>query len=172
MRHRKSVKLLSRSHAHRKAMFSNMVTSLFMKERIVTTKEKAKVLKRLTDKLITRAKRNLDSAADQAKVLHNKRTVMKTIHNRGIITKLFNDIAPRYKTRNGGYTRIYLLGKKRAGDASDMAIIELVDRKVVATHVEKPVKADKEKKSDKESKKADAKKEVKDKKEKKEKKEK
>ncbi len=102
MRHRNSVKQLGRTHAHRKAMFGNMVTSLFRHERIVTTKEKGKELKRISERLITRAKRNMDIPdKEENRKLHNKREVMKVIKDRDIIKKLFEDIAPRYKDRKG-----------------------------------------------------------------------
>ena len=161
MRNRNSVRQLGRSHAHRKAMYENMATSLFLHERIVTTKEKGKELKKISEKLITRAKKNLVLAdEDVANKLHNKREVMRHIKNRDVVKKLFEDIAPRFKSRNGGYTRMYLLGR-RAGDAAEMAIVELVDRKVP-----EPVK--KEKEADK----GKPRKEKKEKKEKREKKEK
>jgi len=113
-------------------MYSNMVTSLFESERIITTKQKAKELKRISEKLITRAKRNIAvPEVEESKKLHNKREVMKFVHNRDIVKKLFDDIAHRFKDRNGGYTRIYLLAKRREGDAAEMAIIELVERRAV-----------------------------------------
>lgn len=148
MRKRNSVKQLGRTHAHRKAMFNNMVTSLLMHERIVTTKQKSKELKKITDKLITRAKKNLFlSDKEEDKKLHNKREAMKFINNRNVVKKLFEEIAVRNKERPGGYTRIYLLGR-RPGDAAEMAIIELVER-------EKQVKAETKeaKKEEKEAKK-------------------
>ncbi|HON80117.1 MAG TPA: 50S ribosomal protein L17 [Spirochaetota bacterium] len=146
MRHKSGVKQLGRTHSHRKAMFANMATSLFENERIVTTKQKAKELKKISERLITRAKRNLDIPEEEVgKRLHNKRIVMKTINNRDIIRKLFDDIAPRFKGRNGGYTRIYLLGNRRAGDAAEMAMIELVERRVP----EKSAPVDSEKKEKK-----------------------
>ena len=136
MRHRKSVKQLGRTHSHRKAMFSNMVTSFFKHEKIMTTKEKGKELKRISERLITRAKRNIDLAAkDESRKLHNKREVMKVVKDRDIVDKLFNDIAPRFKERAGGYTRMYLLGKRR-GDAADMSIVELVEKKIIPKKVE------------------------------------
>lgn len=141
MRHRNNVRQLGRTHAHRKAMFVNMVTSLFEAERIVTTKVKGKELKRISERLITRAKRNLALPAEDAGGrLHNKREVMKVIKNRDIVKKLFDDIAQRFVKRNGGYTRMYLLGR-RPGDAAEMAIVELVDRKVEAA-AEKPKEKD------------------------------
>ncbi|MDI9424207.1 MAG: 50S ribosomal protein L17 [Spirochaetota bacterium] len=132
MRHKNSVRQLGRTQSHRKAMFANMVSSLFEKERIVTTKQKGRELKKISEKLITRAKNNIDLPEDAAdKRLHNKRVVMKTVKNRDILKKLFDDIAPRFKGRNGGYTRLYLLGR-RPGDAAEMAIVELVERKAAA----------------------------------------
>lgn len=127
MRHRNNVRQLGRTHAHRKAMYRNMATSFFQHERIVTTKEKAKELKRVVEKLITRAKKNL--ATDDKNIqLHNKREVMKVIGNRDVVDKLFTDIALRFKDRPGGYTRIMLLSEQRPGDAAEMAIIELVEK--------------------------------------------
>ncbi len=138
MRNRNSVKQLGKTHSHRNAMFANMVTSLFEHERIVTTKQKGKELKRISEKMISRAKKNLDlSTEDESKKLHNKREIMKVIKNRDIVAKLFDDIAGRFKDRPGGYTRMYLLGR-RPGDAAEMAIVELVERKTKAA----PVKAD------------------------------
>jgi len=142
-------------------MFGNMVTSLFRHERIVTTREKGKELKRISERLITRAKRNMDiPEKEENKKLHNKREVMKVIKDRDIIKKLFEDIAPRYKDRKGGYTRIYLLGR-RPGDAAEMSIIELVEKRIVEKIAEvkdkedkkeKKVKAKKEAKKEKEEK--------------------
>jgi large subunit ribosomal protein L17 len=158
MRHRNSVKQLGRTHAHRKAMFSNMVTSLFKHERIVTTKVKGKELKRISERLITRAKKNIDlSDKEENKKLHNKREAMKVVRDRDILKKLFEDIAPRFKDRKGGYTRIYLLGK-RPGDAAEMSIVELVDKKIVE---KKSAAKDKETKEPKKEKKEKAKKEPK-----------
>jgi large subunit ribosomal protein L17 len=146
MRHKNSVRQLGRTHSHRKAMFANMVTSFFEKERIVTTKQKGRELKKISEKIITRAKDNIDLPEDAAdKRLHNKRVVMKTIKDRDVLKKLFDDIAPRFKGRNGGYTRLYLLGR-RPGDAAEMAIVELVEKK---TSVKK-TEADKEKSKGKE----------------------
>jgi large subunit ribosomal protein L17 len=161
MRKRNSVKQLGKTYSHRKAMLNNMVTSLFMHERIVTTKQKGRELKRVSERLITRAISNLDlTDADFAKKLHNKRQVFKVIKNEDVVKKLFDEIAPRFKTRNGGYTRMYLLGPRK-GDAAEMAIVELVER------VPKKAKVKEEKTEEKKDKK-----EKKEKKEKKDKKEK
>lgn len=148
MRHRNNVKQLGRTHAHRKAMFNNMVTSLFEHERIVTTKQKGKELKRLSEKLITRAKDNIENAGDPHKVLHNKREAMKIVNSRDVIAKLFDNIAPRFKDRNGGYTRMYLLGK-RAGDNAEMAMVELVVKEEKVKSTDDKKSDDKEKKQKK-----------------------
>lgn len=158
MRHRNNVKQLGRTPSHRNAMFSNMIASFYLNEKIITTKQKAKELKKISEKLITRARKNIDlPETETGKRLHNKRLVLKYIKDENAVSKLFNDIAPRFSGRNGGYTRIYLLGK-RPGDAAEMAVIELVERKIVK---EKDTGKDKDSKSKKE------KKEKKDKKEKK-----
>ena len=152
MRNKNSVKQLGKNASHRDAMFDNMMTSLFVHERIVTTKQKGRVLKKLSERMITRAKRNLSiPETEEARKLHNKREVMKSIKNRDVIKKLFEDIAVRFKDRNGGYTRMYLL-ERRIGDNAEMAIVELVDRvksepKVAAG--DKKEKKDKKKKDSK-----------------------
>lgn len=128
MRNRNSVKQLGKTSSHRSAMFDNMVTSLFEHERIVTTKQKGKVLKQISERMITRAKRNLALPADaEMAKLHNKREIMRSIKNLDVVKKLFDELAPRFKDRKGGYTRMYLLDT-RAGDNAEMAIVELVDR--------------------------------------------
>ncbi len=108
---------LSRTAAHQRAMSRNMVTSLFRFERITTTKAKAKEVRKAAEKLITRSK--VDS-------VHNRRTAAKFIQDEKILNKLFTEIGPRMKDRNGGYTRILKLGF-RQGDAADVVILELVD---------------------------------------------
>jgi large subunit ribosomal protein L17 len=145
MRHRNGVKQLGRLHSHRKAMFSNMLASLFIHERIVTTKQKGKELIRFSDRMISRAKDCLDLPEKDARKLHSKRIVLKTIKKREVINKLFNDIAVRYKNRNGGYTRLYLLGR-RHGDAAETALVELVERRVVEKREDKAKDKGKEKK--------------------------
>lgn len=119
MRHLKGVKKFSRTRAHKKSMFSNMMVSFFEYESIQTTNTKAKELRRLSEKAITRAKNN---------TLHNKRILFSRIGDRDIVAKLFDDIAPRYKTVNGGYTRIIKLGKRK-GDGAELSILELVEIK-------------------------------------------
>lgn len=120
MNHRSGFNPLSRTTAHRRAMSRNMVTSLFRFERITTTKSKALEVRKAAEKLITRGK--VDS-------VHNRREVAKFISDEKILNKLFTEIGPRMKERNGGYTRVLKLGF-RQGDAADMVILELVDYKL------------------------------------------
>lgn len=120
MNHRNGFNPLSRTTAHRRAMSRNMVTSLFRFERITTTKSKALEVRKAAEKLITRSK--IDS-------VHNRREAAKFIQDEKILNKLFTEIAPRMKDRNGGYTRVLKLGF-RQGDAADMVILELVDYKL------------------------------------------
>jgi len=117
MKHRRGFNPLQRMAAHRKALHRSMVTSLFRHERIKTTKAKALEIRRTAEKLITRAK--VDS-------VHNRRIASARLYDEGMVAKLFTDIAPRMKERNGGYTRILKLGE-RLGDAAQMVILELVD---------------------------------------------
>ncbi|MCR4823433.1 MAG: 50S ribosomal protein L17 [Treponema sp.] len=119
---------LSRTAAHQRAMSRNMVTSLFRFERITTTKAKAKEVRKAAEKLITRSK--VDS-------VHNRRTAAKFIQDEKILNKLFTEIGPRMKDRNGGYTRILKLGF-RQGDAADVVILELVDYKLPSSEDEAP----------------------------------
>jgi large subunit ribosomal protein L17 len=122
MRHRKSGRKLNRNSSHRKAMFSNMSASLFEHEMIRTTLAKAKELRRKAEPLITLAK--TDSVA-------NRRLAFARLRDRDAVTKLFEELGPRYKTRPGGYLRILKCGF-RTGDNAPMAIVELVDRNVTA----------------------------------------
>lgn len=128
MRKRNKVKQLNRVTSHRKAMMRNLASSLFDHERIVTTRARTKVLRSYAEKLITRAKNSLSDGVTPEKALHNKREVMKHIKDRAIVAKLFEEIAPRYKDRSGGYTRIIHLHERKS-DSAEMSIIELVDRK-------------------------------------------
>lgn len=109
-------------------MLRNMATSLFEHERVVTTRAKSKALRSYAEKLITRARRNLSEDLQPAQQLHNKREIMKHIKDRDVLSKLLTDIAPRFKDRNGGYTRIIHL-PERQSDSSKMSVIELVERK-------------------------------------------
>lgn len=117
MRHRVSVKKLSKTPAHRKAMLRNMLIALYRHEKIKTTHAKSKVLQSKAERLITRAKQD---------TVHNRRMVRKWVQDKDILNKLFTDIGPRYKEREGGYTRIVKIGP-RYGDASEMVYILLVE---------------------------------------------
>ena len=118
MRHRKLGRRLGRDSSHRQAMFSNMAASLIKHEQIVTTLPKAKDLKRVMDKYITLAKRG-----DQ----NSRRLAISRIGDEAMVKKLFEVLAPRYKDRQGGYTRVLKAGF-RYGDSAPRAVIELVDR--------------------------------------------
>jgi large subunit ribosomal protein L17 len=118
MRHRHSGRKLSRTSAHRKAMFRNMVVSLIEHEVINTTLPKAKEFRRVAEPLITLAKR--DTVA-------NRRLAFSRLRDKEAVTKLFKELGPRYESRPGGYLRILKRGF-RVGDNAPMAIIELVDR--------------------------------------------
>lgn len=118
MRHRESGRKLNRNSSHRKAMFRNMAVSLMHHELIKTTVPKAKELRRVAEPLITLAK--TDSVA-------RRRLAFSRLRDRKAVTKLFNDLGPRYKERPGGYLRILKCGF-RTGDKAPMAIVELVDR--------------------------------------------
>ena len=118
MRHRNSGRKLNRTSAHRKAMFQNLAISLLEHEIISTTLPKAKDLRGIVEPLISLAK--IDSLA-------NRRLAFNRLRDRKTVTKLFNEIGPRFNARPGGYTRVLKAGF-RPGDTAPMAIIELVDR--------------------------------------------
>ena len=118
MRHLKSGRKLNRNSSHRKAMFRNMATSLFEHEIIKTTVPTAKELRRVAEPLITLAKE--DSVA-------HRRQAFDRLRDREAVTKLFNELGPRYQDRPGGYLRILKCGH-RPGDSAPMAYVELVDR--------------------------------------------
>ena len=122
MRHGNSNRKLNRTHEHRKAMFANMVCSLIEHEQIQTTLPKAKELKKIVDKYITLGKKGS---------LHSRRQAISRLKQNSAVIKLFETLAPRYKERNGGYTRVLKAGF-RYGDASPLAVIEFVDRDVSA----------------------------------------
>jgi len=118
MRHLNSGRKLSRDSSHRRSMFRNMAVSLMQHEQIRTTVPKAKELRRVVEPLITLAKN--DTVA-------KRRLAFDRLRDRDIVTKLFNELGPRYKARPGGYLRILKCGY-RAGDSAPMAIVQLVDR--------------------------------------------
>ena len=117
MRHRRSGKKLGRDSAHRKALYANLAAALFEHGRIRTTEAKAKAVKPIVEKLITLGKRE-DVAA--------RRQAVAYLRNKWVVADLFEDVAPRFADRDGGYTRIVKLGP-RQGDAAPMVYLELVD---------------------------------------------
>ena len=122
MRHGNSGRRFARTHEHRKAMFANMASSLITHEQIVTTLPKAKDLRPIVEKLITLAKRG---------DLNSRRNAVAQIRDEKAVKKLFDVLGPRYKDRNGGYTRVLKAGF-RYGDNAPMAVVEFVDRDVSA----------------------------------------
>ena len=108
---------LDRPTDQRRAMLRNMTTSLLENGRVITTVTRAKEVKKLADKMVTLGKAN---------TLHTKRQALSFITKRDVVTKLFDEIAPKFAERNGGYTRVIKIGPRR-GDAAEMAILELVD---------------------------------------------
>ena len=143
MKHKMGFNRLGRSMSHRRALRRSMATALFRYERIKTTKTKAQDIRRVAERLITRARS--DS-------VHNRRLVARTVQDKSVLAKLFTDIAPRFAGRPGGYTRILKLGQ-RYGDASEMVYLELVERKERAPRKRRKVEA-KEGKEAKEAKEA------------------
>ena len=133
MRHLNAGRKLNRSASHRRALFRNLVTALLERERIKTTDAKAKETRRLTERMITLGKEGTLAARRRALMFVQSRTVVK---------KLFDDIAPRFKDRAGGYTRIIKIGI-RHGDAAPVSVIELVTR---AADLEAAAEGDKQKK--------------------------
>jgi large subunit ribosomal protein L17 len=133
MRHGLSGRKLGVTSSHRLAMFRNMAVALIKHEQITTTLPKAKELRPVAEKLVTLGKRG---------DLHAKRQAFNQLRDETIVTKLFSTIAERYKTRNGGYTRVLKAGMRR-GDAADMAVIEFVNRDVTAKGLDSGPVADK-----------------------------
>ena len=123
MRHRHGLRKLNRTSAHRLAMLRNMANSLFTHEAIRTTLPKAKELRRVAEPLITLGKNS---------TLANRRLAFDRLRDRDVVSKLFNDLGPRFKARPGGYLRILKFGY-RPGDCAPMALIELVERSEGAT---------------------------------------
>jgi large subunit ribosomal protein L17 len=119
MKHRMGFNRLGRNRSHRIALYKAMVTALFRYERIRTTQAKAKEIRRVAERMISRARQ--DSVA-------NRRLIARSIQDKAVLAKLFKDIGPRFASRPGGYTRILKLGP-RYGDSSEMVLLELVERK-------------------------------------------
>jgi large subunit ribosomal protein L17 len=141
MRHQRAGLHLSRTSAHRKALFSNLVASLFTYERIRTTDAKAKQTRRLAERTITWARRLGDlltkspekrNEEEKARVVHAVRMARRVVRDRGAVVKLFEEIGPRYLARHGGYTRIVKIGQ-RPGDAAPMSLLELIPDEGAAT---------------------------------------
>ena len=113
---------LGGSPAHQKLILSNLATSLFEHGRITTTEAKARALRPVAERLITKAKK---AELGTVESLHNRRLVLRTVRDKGVVHTLFTEIAPRYTERPGGYTRITKIGPRK-GDNAPMAVIELV----------------------------------------------
>ena len=141
MRHRLAGVRLSRTSAHRKALFSNLVAALFYNERIRTTDAKAKETRRLAERTITWARRVSDvlgkkpdrrSIEESSRVVHAVRMARRVVRDRGAVLKLFDELAPRFFGRPGGYTRIIKL-PQRPGDAASMSMLELMPDEAAAS---------------------------------------
>ena len=126
MRHQKTRNKLNRKTAHRKALLRNLATALFRHERIETTSAKARALRPYAERLITLGKRG---------DLHARRRAARYVQDHEVLQKLFDEIAERFRAREGGYTRILKIGL-RAGDKAPLSLIELVDRAAVPAEAE------------------------------------
>ncbi len=146
MRHGVKGRKLGRTSSHREALFRNQLQSLVEKEKIITTLPKAKELRPIAERVITRGKHG---------TIHDRRWVLRWVLKRDLVKKVFDDIAPRFEERQGGYLRIVKLGP-RQGDGAEMAVLELVEREAVVAEPEAPKDAkkakDKEPKPKKEAK--------------------
>ena len=148
MRHNKKFNHLGRKSAHRKAMLSNMASSLILNKRIITTVAKAKALRMYVEPLITRSKEDNTS---------NRRLVFSYLQNKYAVTEWFREISTKVAERPGGYTRIIRMPNMRAGDAADMCMMEMVDYNDVYTaEAKKPAKAKTTRRSKKSAPKAEA----------------
>ena len=141
MRHRKANRQLRRTSEQRLALLRNLATSLIEQGAIETTEAKADFVRADLEKLVTIAKKGL--AAPETKGVHARRLAASRLNNnRDLVGKLFNDIAPRYASRAGGYTRVFKLGPRK-GDAASMVVLEFVDRQETPAADKKAKKADK-----------------------------
>lgn len=120
MRHNRLTHRFNRSYAERKAMLENMVTSLLVHQAITTTLPKAKEAKKLADRVITLGKKD---------TLASRRQVFATLQNHDLTSKVFKEVAPRFKNRNGGYTRILHLNRRK-GDGAQLALLELTEKEI------------------------------------------
>ena len=132
MKHKVAGKHLNRNSAHRKALRMNFAVSVIKHERVTTTLAKAKALRPFVEKMIMLAKKGDDSDR-----LHRIRTAVSYLQDKTAVKKLFDEIAPRFANRSGGYTRILRLADHRIGDGSDRAIFELVDNNVLEQQIKK-----------------------------------
>ena len=130
MRHRRAGRKLNRTTSHRRALFRNLVTALIEHERIRTTDPKAKEVRRIADRMITLGKKG---------DLHSRRRAAAFVFKRSIVRKLFDEVAPRFSSRPGGYTRVIKVGP-RAGDAAPESIVELTERAQTEASEEQPAK--------------------------------
>ena len=135
MRHKVHTFKIGRTGAHRKAMLANMVSSLIEHGEIKTTITKAKEARRVADKMVTLGKKG---------DLHRRRLAVSKLRDKTAVKKLFDEIAPQYAERNGGYTRIIKLGR-RQGDAAEMCLLQFVESDEAVKKAEKPAKAKKAK---------------------------
>ncbi len=131
MRHRCEGRKFGREADHRKAMMKNLVISLFQHGQIETTQAKAKEMRGLAERVITYGKKGS---------LHHKRLAFSVVHDHALVQRIFDEIAPKYTNRNGGYTRI-IKTRIRRGDCAPMAIIRLVEADTVATEKKDTIKA-------------------------------
>ena len=155
MRHNKKFNHLGRKSAHRKAMLSNMASSLILNKRIITTVAKAKALRIYVEPLITRSKPANNTTKEEGTT--NRRVVFSYLQNKYAVTELFREVGGKVADRPGGYTRIIRMPNMRAGDAADMCMMELVDyNDVYTTEAKKPAKAKTTRRSKKSAPKAEA----------------
>lgn len=125
MRHRVAGSRLNRSSSHRIALRRNLMKALFMHERVRTTQAKARAIRGEAERVITIAKRGL-SGPNPALAVHARRVVIRRLGDKDVAARVFDDIAPRYEDRPGGYTRMLKLGQ-RSGDAAPMVLLELIE---------------------------------------------
>ncbi len=126
MRHLKTGRKLNRTAAHRKALMRNLVKALLLREQIQTTDAKAKELRRWADRMVTLGKKNS---------VHARRLAFSYLGSRRLVQRLFDEVAPRFQSRSGGYTRVLKIGPRR-GDAAPMSLVEFTERKAGSSTVE------------------------------------
>ena len=126
MRHKKKKLNFNKTQAHRNAMFRNLATSVIERKKVVTTLAKAKAIRPIVEKMITLGKKVNEFKDDPHKSLHYKRQVFSYLKTRNSATMLFNEIAPKFQEKSGGYTRIVKLGFRK-GDGAPKALIEIIE---------------------------------------------